>query len=127
MKKMLCVIILLQACVYKPVVDTAGRSGTFDKSKSEELTNDLQHCKTLAKENTVANQRLAFARLQSKEAVAKLFDELGPRYKERPGGYLRVIKRGFRPGDKAPAAQIEFVQENNTEIDEEEVVSEETA
>ena len=87
----------------------------------------LEPLVTLAKENTVANQRLAFARLQSKEAVAKLFDELGPRYKERPGGYLRVIKRGFRPGDKAPAAQIEFVQENNTEIAEQEEVSEETA
>jgi len=52
MKKMLCVIILLQACVYKPVVDTAGRSGTFDKSKAVELTNDLQHCKTIAKNNS---------------------------------------------------------------------------
>jgi len=52
MKKMLCVIILLQACVYKPVVDTAGRSGTFDKSKAVELTNDLQHCETIAKNNS---------------------------------------------------------------------------
>ena len=96
-------------------------------AKAKEIRGFLEPLVTLAKENTVANQRLAFARLQSKEAVAKLFDELGPRYKERPGGYLRVIKRGFRPGDNAPAAQIEFVQENNTEIDEEEVVSEETA
>lgn len=52
MKKMLCVIILLQACVYKPVVDTAGRSGTFDKSQAVELTNDLQHCETIAKNNS---------------------------------------------------------------------------
>lgn len=52
MKKMLCVIILLQACVYKPVVDTAGRSGTFDKSQAVELTNDLQHCETIAKKNS---------------------------------------------------------------------------
>ncbi|MFL2693072.1 MAG: 50S ribosomal protein L17 [Gammaproteobacteria bacterium] len=96
-------------------------------AKAKEIRGFLEPLVTLAKENTVANQRLAFARLQSKEAVAKLFDELGPRYKERPGGYLRVIKRGFRPGDKAPAAQIEFVQENNTEIAEEEGVSEETA
>ena len=96
-------------------------------AKAKEIRCFLEPLVTLAKENTVANQRLAFARLQSKEAVAKLFDELGPRYKERPGGYLRVIKRGFRPGDKAPAAQIEFVQENNTEIAEEEEVSEETA
>ncbi len=96
-------------------------------AKAKEIRGFLEPLVTLAKENTVANQRLAFARLQSKEAVAKLFDELGPRYKERPGGYLRVIKRGFRPGDKAPAAQIEFVQENNTEIAEQEEVSEETA
>ena len=52
MKKMLCVLILLQACVYKPVVDTAGRSGTFDKSQAVELTNDLQHCETIAKKNS---------------------------------------------------------------------------
>ena len=82
---------------------------------------------TLAKENTVANQRLAFSRLQSKEAVAKLFDELGPRYKDRPGGYLRVIKRGLRPGDKAPAAQIEFVKENVSDSEELESLTEETA
>ena len=100
---------------------------TTTLAKAKEIRGFLEPLVTLAKENTVANQRLAFARLQSKEAVAKLFDELGPRYKERPGGYLRVIKRGFRPGDKAPAAQIEFVQENNTEIAEEEEVSEETA
>ena len=83
---------------------------------------------TLAKENTVANQRLVFSRLQSKEAVAKLFDELGPRYKDRPGGYLRVIKRGFRPGDNAPAAQVEFVQEAANETEQSaEPLSEETA
>ena len=80
---------------------------------------------TLAKENTVANQRLAYARLQSKEAVAKLFDDLGPRFKNRPGGYLRVVKRGLRPGDKSPAAQIEFVKEDN--ISGEQPVGEETA
>tara|TARA_B100000214_G_scaffold66903_1_gene44440 strand:+ start:2965 stop:3366 length:402 start_codon:yes stop_codon:yes gene_type:complete len=95
-------------------------------AKAKEIRGFLEPLVTLAKENTVANQRLAFARLQSKAAVAKLFDELGPRYKERPGGYLRVIKRGFRPGDKAPAAQIEFIQEN-TEISQEELSSEETA
>ena len=95
-------------------------------AKAKEIRGFLEPLVTLAKENTVANQRLAFARLQSKAAVAKLFDELGPRYKERPGGYLRVIKRGFRPGDKAPAAQIEFIQEK-TEISQEELSSEETA
>src|SRR6056300_1208867 len=63
-------------------------------AKAKEIRGFLEPLVTLAKENTVANQRLAFSRLQSKEAVAKLFDELGPRYKDRPGGYLRVIKRG---------------------------------
>lgn len=52
MKKMLCVIILLNACSYKPIVDTAGRSGTFDKSQAVELTNDLQHCESIAKKNS---------------------------------------------------------------------------
>jgi len=52
MKKMLCVIMLLQACSYKPIVDTAGRSGTFDKSQAVELTNDLQHCESIAKKNS---------------------------------------------------------------------------
>ena len=73
----------------------------------------------MAKKNTVANQRLAYSKLRSKEAVAKLFDELGPRYKDRPGGYLRVIKSGLRNGDKAPSAQIEFVdRQEGTLLDE---------
>ena len=97
-------------------------------AKAKEIRGFLEPLVTLAKENTVANQRLAFSRLQSKEAVAKLFDELGPRYKDRPGGYLRVIKRGFRPpGDKAPAAQIEFVKENVSDSEELESLTEETA
>ena len=96
-------------------------------AKAKEIRGFLEPLVTLAKENTVANQRLAFSRLQSKEAVAKLFDELGPRYKDRPGGYLRVVKRGFRPGDKAPAAQVEFVQEEAAEQEVTESVSEETA
>jgi len=94
-------------------------------AKAKEIRGFLEPLVTLAKENTVANQRLAYARLQSKEAVAKLFDELGPRFKNRPGGYLRVVKRGLRPGDKSPAAQIEFVKEDN--IAGELPVSEETA
>lgn len=94
-------------------------------AKAKEIRGFLEPLVTLAKENTVANQRLAYARLQSKEAVAKLFDELGPRFKDRPGGYLRVVKRGLRPGDKSPAAQIEFVKEDN--IAGEQLVSEETA
>jgi len=78
-------------------------------AKAKEIRGFLEPLVTLAKENTVSNQRLAYSRLRSKEAVAKLFDELGPRYKDRPGGYLRVIKRGLRNGDKAPSAQVEFV------------------
>ena len=93
-------------------------------AKAKEIRGFLEPLVTLAKENTVANQRLAYSRLQSKEAVAKLFDELGPRFKDRPGGYLRVIKRGLRPGDKAPAAQVEFVKE---EVATEDSTTEETA
>ena len=94
-------------------------------AKAKEIRGFLEPLVTLAKKNTVANQRLAYARLQSKQAVAKLFDELGPRYKDRPGGYLRVIKRGYRPGDKAPAAQVEFVQDEAAS-NEEELITEET-
>ena len=85
-------------------------------AKAKEIRGFLEPLVTLAKENTVANQRLAYSKLRSKEAVAKLFDELGPRYKDRPGGCLRVIKRGLRNGDKAPSAQVEFVdrQENSS-------------
>ena len=83
-------------------------------AKAKEIRGFLEPLVTLAKKNTVANQRIAYARLQSKPAVAKLFDELGPRYVDRPGGYLRIIKRGFRSGDKAPIAQIEFVLDSET-------------
>jgi len=78
-------------------------------AKAKEIRGFLEPLVTLAKKNTVANQRLAYSKLRSKEAVAKLFDELGPCYKDRPGGYLRVIKSGLRNGDKAPSAQVEFV------------------
>jgi|TARA_B110000305_G_scaffold241890_1_gene318156 large subunit ribosomal protein L17 len=90
-------------------------------AKAKEIRGFLEPLVTLAKNNTVANQRLAQARLGSKEAVAKLFDELGPRYIDRPGGYLRIIKRGFREGDKSPAAQIEFVISESEELQLEEV------
>ena len=96
-------------------------------AKAKEIRGFLEPLVTLAKDNTVANQRLAYSRLQTKEAVAKLFDELGPRYKDRPGGYLRVIKRGYRPGDKAPAAQVEFVQEEAAEQEDTESLTEELA
>tara|TARA_B100000700_G_C14948774_1_gene810582 strand:- start:71 stop:472 length:402 start_codon:yes stop_codon:yes gene_type:complete len=82
-------------------------------AKAKEIRGFLEPLVTLAKENTIANQRLAYSKLRSKEAVAKLFDELGPRYKDRPGGYLRVIKSGLRSGDKAPSAQVEFVDKQD--------------
>ena len=95
-------------------------------AKAKEIRGFLEPLVTLAKENTVANQRLAYSKLRSKEAVAKLFDELGPRYKERPGGYLRVIKRGLRNGDKAPSAQVEFV-DRRSEASQEEVLEQATS
>ncbi len=77
--------------------------------KAKELRRVVEPLITLAKEDTVAKRRLAFARVRDKEAVAKLFNELGPRYRERPGGYLRILKCGFRPGDAAPMAYVELV------------------
>ena len=77
--------------------------------KAKELRRVVEPLITLAKEDTVANRRLAFSRTRSKAAVGKLFDELGPRYQDRPGGYLRIIKAGFRTGDKAPMAYVELV------------------
>jgi large subunit ribosomal protein L17 len=88
--------------------------------KAKELRRVLEPLITLAKTDTVANRRLAFSRTRSKSAVGKLFDELGPRYQERPGGYLRIIKAGFRTGDKAPMAYVELVDRPIVE-DEEEV------
>ncbi|WP_196139425.1 50S ribosomal protein L17 [Aliikangiella sp. G2MR2-5] len=78
-------------------------------AKAKELRRVVEPLITLAKEDTVANRRLAFSRTRNKAAVGKLFDELGPRYQERPGGYLRIIKAGFRAGDKAPVAYVELV------------------
>jgi large subunit ribosomal protein L17 len=77
--------------------------------KAKELRRVAEPLITLAKVDGVANRRLAFSRLRDKEAVGKLFVELGPRYKERPGGYLRILKCGFRPGDSAPMAYVELV------------------
>jgi len=77
--------------------------------KAKELRRVAEPLITLAKIDSVANRRLAFARTRSKEAVAKLFNELGPRYKARNGGYLRVLKAGFRAGDAAPMAYVELV------------------
>ncbi len=77
--------------------------------KAKELRRVAEPLITLAKVDGVANRRLAFARMRDKEAVGKLFVELGPRYKDRPGGYLRILKCGFRPGDNAPMAYVELV------------------
>jgi large subunit ribosomal protein L17 len=77
--------------------------------KAKELRRVAEPLITLAKNDTVANRRLAFARTRSKEMVGKLFTVLGPRYKERSGGYLRVLKAGNRPGDNAPMAYVELV------------------
>jgi large subunit ribosomal protein L17 len=77
--------------------------------KAKELRRYAEPLITLAKQDSVANRRLAFDRLRSDEAVGKLFTELGPRYQARPGGYLRILKCGLRAGDKAPMAYVELV------------------
>ena len=77
--------------------------------KAKELRRVAEPLITLAKEDSVHRRRLAFARLRDREVVTKLFNELGPRYKDRPGGYLRILKMGYRPGDAAPMALVELV------------------
>lgn len=77
--------------------------------KAKELRMVAEPLITLAKTDSVANRRLAFARLRSKEAVGKLFTDLGPRYQDRPGGYIRIMKCGLRAGDKSPMAYVELV------------------
>jgi len=77
--------------------------------KAKELRRVAEPLITMAKNDSVANRRLAFARLRDKEMVGKLFNELGPRYAGRPGGYTRIMKCGFRSGDAAPMAYIELV------------------
>jgi len=77
--------------------------------KARELRRVAEPLITLAKSDAVANRRLAFARLRDKQAVGKLFVELGPRYRSRPGGYLRILKCGYRDGDNAPMAYVELV------------------
>lgn len=77
--------------------------------KAKELRRVAEPLITLAKSDSVANRRLAFSRLRNDSAVGKLFAELGPRYQDRPGGYLRILKTGFRAGDAAPMAIVELV------------------
>src|SRR5207248_94768 len=77
--------------------------------KAKELRRVAEPLITLSKKPTVANRRLAFDRLRDRDVVVKLFNELGPRYQARPGGYLRILKFGFRQGDSAPMALVELV------------------
>jgi len=77
--------------------------------KAKELRRVAEPLITLAKNDSVANRRLAFNRLRDRDVVSKLFNELGPRYQARPGGYLRILKCGFRTGDNAPMAIVELV------------------
>jgi large subunit ribosomal protein L17 len=83
--------------------------------KAKELRRVAEPLITLAKEDSVHKRRIAFARLRDKAAVGKLFSELGPRYQERPGGYLRILKCGYRAGDAAPMAYVELVDRPITE------------
>ena len=81
--------------------------------KAKELRRVAEPLLTLAKTPTVANRRLAFDRLRDRDIVTKLFNELGPRYQARPGGYLRILKMGFRQGDNAPMAFVELMDRPN--------------
>jgi large subunit ribosomal protein L17 len=81
--------------------------------KAKDLRRWLEPLVTLAKEDSVAKRRLAFDRIRDKAVVAKLFTDIGPRYKTRPGGYVRVLKCGYRKGDCAPMAIVEFVGNEN--------------
>jgi large subunit ribosomal protein L17 len=78
--------------------------------KAKELRRVVEPLITMAREDGVANRRLAFDRLRDKEAVGKLFSDLGPRFRNRPGGYLRILKLGPRAGDAAPMALVQFVE-----------------
>ena len=85
--------------------------------KAKELRRFAEPLITLSKNDSVANRRLAFDRTRSKAAVGKLFSELGPRYETRPGGYIRILKCGFRAGDNAPMAYVELVDRPQVEIE----------
>ena len=87
--------------------------------KAKELRRVAEPLITLAKSDSIANRRLAFSRTGSKAVVGKLFSELGPRYQDRPGGYTRILKCGFRAGDAAPMAFIELVDRPTSENDDE--------
>jgi len=88
-------------------------------AKAKELRRVVEPMITTAKTDTVANRRLIFSRLRDKEMLGKLFSEIGPRYESRPGGYLRILKCGNRPGDAAPMAYVELVDRPIPEDDDE--------
>jgi len=88
--------------------------------KAKELRRVAEPLITLSKTDSVAKRRQAFAKLRDRDVVTKLFNELGPRYQDRPGGYLRIIKCGYRPGDDAPMAYVELVDRPELDIDENE-------
>ena len=92
--------------------------------KAKELRRVAEPLITMAKTDSVHKRRLAFARLRDRDVVTKLFNELGPRYKDRPGGYLRILKMGYRTGDKAPMALVELVDRPETGVEEFEAVAE---
>lgn len=93
--------------------------------KAKELRRVAEPLITLAKTASVANRRAAFARLREREIVTKLFEELGPHFAERPGGYLRILKCGYRTGDRAPMAYVQLV-DREIDVEEEEEEEEET-
>lgn len=86
--------------------------------KAKELRRVAEPLITLAKNDSVANRRLAFTRLRNRDAVTKLFTEIGPRYKDRPGGYMRILKCGMRAGDNAPMAYVELIDRPVVEAEE---------
>ncbi len=90
--------------------------------KAKELRRVAEPIITIGKVDNVAKRRLAFDRLRDKEMVGKLFSEIGPRYKERPGGYVRILKCGYRHGDKAPMAYVELVDRPEVDMDDVAVV-----
>ena len=96
------------------LIEHEGIKTTLPKAK--ELRSFIEPLITLAKDDSVGNRRLAFSKIRNKAAVGKLFSDLGPRFKDRPGGYSRIIKIGFRKGDAAPIAFIELV-DRSTEDD----------
>ena len=100
------------------LIEHEGIKTTLPKAK--ELRSFIEPLITLAKDDSVSNRRIAFSKIRNKSAVGKLFSDLGPRFKDRPGGYSRIIKIGFRKGDAAPIAFIELVDrsiEDGVEVD----------